>query len=196
MTWEDAWREGRTHWDAGDSPPVLKSLVANGSLPNGRAIVPGCGTGYDLLTLSQAVDRVVGVDLAPTAKHAFDGFVAEQGYDAERTQYLVEDFFSFQPEVPFDLFWDYTFLCALDPDRRRDWARRVDELLADNGELVTLIFPVVDEPMNPGGPPHPMSPDLVRGLLEPRWRATYLEPVAVSHPGRVGKEWLGRWRRS
>lgn len=195
MTWEDAWKEGRTRWDAGDSAPALKKLVESGSLPSGRALVPGCGTGYDLLTLSRAVDQVVGIDLAPTAKRAFDGFVEERGLDPARTQYLVEDFFAFAPEAPFDLFWDYTFLCAIDPDRRQDWARRVDELVAEGGELVTLIFPVVDEPMNPGGPPHPMSPDLVRDLLEPRWTPTHLEPVEVSHPGRQGKEWLGRWRR-
>lgn len=195
MSWEDAWREGRTGWDAGGSPPVLGQLVADGSLPSGRAIVPGCGAGYDLLTLSHAVERVVGVDLAPTAKRAFDANVQARGLDPSRTQYLVEDFFAFEPEAPFDLFWDYTFLCAIEPERRTDWARRVDELIAEDGELVTLIFPVVDRPLNPGGPPHPMSPDLVRSLLEPRWEATHLEPVEVSHPGREGKEWLGRWRR-
>lgn len=195
MSWEDAWREGRTRWDAGDSPPVLKRLVDEGALPRGRALVPGCGTGYDLLTLAPVMDEVVGVDLAPTAKRAFDDFLVDRKLDRDRVQYLVEDFFAFSPGSPFDVMWDYTFLCAIDPEWRGRWAERVDTLLAPDGELITLIFPVVDTPMNPGGPPHPMSPDLVRGLLEPRWEATHLEPVTTSHPARTGKEWLGRWRR-
>ncbi|MCZ7685418.1 MAG: TPMT family class I SAM-dependent methyltransferase [Sandaracinaceae bacterium] len=53
MSWEDAWREGRTGWDAGGSPPALIELGARGVLPAGRALVPGCGAGWDVLTLAE-----------------------------------------------------------------------------------------------------------------------------------------------
>lgn len=195
MTWEDAWREGRTGWDAGAAAPALRRLVAEGTLPAGRALVPGCGAGYDVFALA-ADDRVaVGLDLAPTAAKRFEALREERGLSANRAPLVIGDFFAFEAKAPFDLIYDYTFLCAIEPERREDWARRVDALLAPDGELVTLIFPIVDQPMNPGGPPHPMSPDLVRELLEPRFEATFLEPLTESHPGREGKEWLGRWRR-
>ena len=68
--------------------------------------------------------------------------------------------------------------------------------MAPGGELITLLFPVVDvPPRGEGNPPFPLTPDHARALLEPRWEATTLEPVGESHPGRQGKEWLGRWRR-
>jgi cyclopropane fatty-acyl-phospholipid synthase-like methyltransferase len=195
MSWEKAWREGRTGWDAGASPPVLEELVSTGQLPAGRALVPGCGAGYDVLTLATEERSAVGLDLAPTAAARFESLRAERGVPRSRARVVTEDFFAFEPDAPFDLVWDYTFLCALDPSVRATWAKKVERLLADDGELVTLIFPAVDEPPLGQGPPHPLKPEHVRELLEPRFAAVELRPVARTHPGREGKEWLGRWRR-
>ncbi|HHH30561.1 MAG TPA: methyltransferase domain-containing protein [Polyangiaceae bacterium] len=195
MTWEQAWQEGRTRWDAGDSPPALMDLVAQGEGRFDRAFVPGCGSGYDVFTLTRAARRVVGLDVAPTAARRFAELRDEMGVPSERATMVVDDFFTFEPEAPFDLIWDYTFLCAIEPERRKDWASRMDELSSDDAELWTLIFPVDPVPLNPGGPPYPMTPELVRSLLEPTFSAVSLEPVTRSHPGRDGKEWLGRWRK-
>ncbi len=196
MTWEQAWQQGRTRWDAGGSPPILKSLVSQQSESVSRAFVPGCGAGYDVFTLTRIARHVVGLDVAPTAAKRFDALRREEGVDEDRATLRVDDFFTFEPEAPFDLIWDYTFLCAIEPDRREDWARRMGELLTIEGELWTLVFPVDPVPMNPGGPPYPMTPELVTELLEPTFRSVVLEPVNESHPGREGKEWLGRWRRT
>jgi len=195
MTWEDAWREGRTGWDAGCASPTLRRLVAEGSVAPGRALVPGCGAGYDVFALA-ADDRVaVGLDLAPTAGERFAALREQQSLSADHAQIVIGDFFGYLPEARFDVIFDYTFLCAIEPDQRQAWAEKMDALLADGGELITLIFPVTDVPMRPGGPPYCMSPELVRELLEPRFAHHVLEPVTESNPGREGKEWLGRWRR-
>lgn len=194
MSWEIAWKEGRTPWDAGASPPVLVELVESGALPDGTALVPGAGSGYDVLTLAAPGRRVVGLDLSDVAIGRFERLRAEAGVPAQRAQMVRSDFFEYEPAGPLDLIWDYTFLCALEPSRRTEWARRMDELLAPDGELVTLVFPVREGDPDEG-PPYPMSPDLVRSLLEPTFEAAVLEPVLRSHPSREGKEWLGRWRR-
>lgn len=38
------WVEGRTLWDLGEATPIVVHLCETSSLPNGRALVPGCGT--------------------------------------------------------------------------------------------------------------------------------------------------------
>lgn len=195
MSWEKAWEEGRTPWDAGSSPPILEELVRRGDLPEGRALVPGAGSGYDVLTLAAEARRVVGLELSGIAIGRFDSLRERAGVPPEWARLVRRDFFEFEPDEPFDLVWDYTFLCAIDPSRRWEWVERMDALLAPDGELVTLIFPVREgDPES--GPPYPMSPGLVRDLLEPRFTAVHLEPVQNSHPARLGREWLGRWRRS
>ncbi len=193
MTWQAAWEEGRTPWDAGRSAPTLVELVAGGTLPAGRALVPGCGSGYDVLTLASAERSVLGIDLSPLAAARFEALRAERGVDGARARVEVADFFA-ADLGRFDLVWDCTFLCALPPDLRGAWAVRMNELLADDGELVTLIFPVTDGPAD-RGPPYPQHPDRVRALLGDGWTATTLERVERSNPGREGREWLGRWRR-
>lgn len=121
------------------------------------------------------------------------------------------------PKEGFDIIWDYTFLCAMPPEFREKWAKNMRRLIAPDGELVTLIYPLgVSSPRcfsradrgageYEGGPPYAMSRELVSSLLEPQalssklrkdddvvqgFESTYMEPVTggLSHPSREGKE--------
>ena len=75
------------------------------------------------------------------------------------------------------------------------WADSMQRLLAADGELVTLIFPVKEYD---GGPPYSMSPKLVRGLLEPKFSSKSIEEVPKEKlaRGTFAAEFLGRWRRT
>lgn len=53
---------GKPRWDTGISPPELFEFLEG--TPPGRALDLGCGTGTNLLTLTQAGWEVTGVDLA------------------------------------------------------------------------------------------------------------------------------------
>lgn len=194
MTWQLAWEEGRTPWDAGAASPALEALVAAGSLPDGLALVPGAGSGYDVLALASPRRAVIGLDLSPLAAERFEGLRDAAGVPADRARLVVGDFFEWSPPTPVDLVWDYTFLCALEPSRRGDWLRRTRELLSPTGELVLLLFPVQPIHGDPSRPPHPIPPDVVRALVEPVFDVVHLEPTTRSHPGREGNEWLGRFR--
>ena len=195
MTWQAAWEEGRTPWDAGKSAPVLRSLVEAGSLPQGRAFVPGAGSGYDVLTLAGPERSVVGLDLAPVAKARFDA-LAQTHPHREQVEFVVEDAFAYAPQTPFDLVWDYTFLCALPAELRPQWVAMMDRLLhPSRGELAALIFPVVPGADPADGPPYPMTPELVTELVAPFLQPVSIVPVETSNPGREGKEWLGRFKR-
>lgn len=198
MSWQEAWAEQRTPWDAGQSPPVLEELVAEDTLPDGRALVPGCGSGYDVLTLASTTRSVMGLDLADGARERFESLRAQHGIPPTQASVRTGDFFELSPAEPFDLVWDYTFLCAIEPEMRRAWVEKMHEVLSADGELVTLIFPVrsIDElpPEDADGPPYPMHPELVQELVEPRFERIELREVTNSNEGREGMEWLGRWR--
>lgn len=194
--WTQAWDAGRTPWDTGRAVPALVELVAGGTLPEGRALVPGAGSGYDVLALAGEAREVIGLDLAEGAKRRFDGLRDAAGVSPRRAKMVVANFFEYQPDRPFDMIWDHTFLCALEPEMRADWARRIDELLASGGELVTLIFPGVDKDPT-DGPPYPMSPELLKSLLEPRFEAYFLQETPNTHPNFVdARAWVACWRRA
>ncbi len=195
MTWENAWREGRTGWDAGGSPPALLELVQAGELPGGRALVPGCGAGHDVLTLASGDRTVVGLDVAPTAAARFAELRRERGVPESQARIVTADFFEFEPDARFNLVWDYTFFCAIDPSQRPAWGRHMAELVAPGGLLVTLVFPVVPGAPPDRGPPYAIHPEDVRAALGDAFDSVAVEPVSESHPGREGKEILARWRR-
>ncbi|KAJ0258975.1 hypothetical protein HA466_0076800 [Hirschfeldia incana] len=51
----------------GEATPIVVHLCETGSLPNGRALVPGCGTGYDVVVMANADRHVVGLELSKTS---------------------------------------------------------------------------------------------------------------------------------
>lgn len=200
MSWETAWEGREIPWDAGAAAPELVRLVDEGRLPAGRALVPGCGSGYDVLVLASEERTAIGIDLAPGAEQRFRELRRDRGVSPERARFETVDFFEYEPAERFDLIWDYTFLCAIEPKRREDWAKRTFELLGPGGTLATLLFPVVRPGTPPvaadgSGPPYRLTPDLAAALLGETFERVELRPARESHPDREGKEWVGIWRK-
>lgn len=159
------------------------------------AVAELCRHGFD----------AVGLDIAPTAVTAANEYLnsgEEDGIQGRPWKVVAEDFFKHEGE--YNLIYDCTFLCALPPDLRGDWASKCASLLSANkgqAELVTLIFPVHDTPYE-GGPPYSMSPQLVTSLLEPAgFEAISMEEVPASELARAknlggAKEFIARWRKA
>ena len=192
VDWREAWKTKVTPWDAGASPPALQSLLGRGAVPGGRVLVPGCGTGYDLATLARVDREVVGIDLSEDARAAF--WAAHPNLPSS-VNYEVGDFFSYVPADGFDFVWDYTFFCALDPDRRGSWAETMARLVKPMGILATLLFPFEDPISETQGPPWPINSELVREHVQSAFVELEATEVEHRHSGREGKERLVLWRR-
>ncbi|KAG2728292.1 hypothetical protein I3760_01G198600 [Carya illinoinensis] len=65
--WQDSWEQGVTPWDLGRPTPVILHLHQTGALPKGRALVPGCGSGYDVVAIACPERHVVGLDISNRA---------------------------------------------------------------------------------------------------------------------------------
>lgn len=194
--WEQRWQDGNTPWDA-DAPSPTVIAVAP-SLPMGQALVPGCGSGNDVFALVAPDRHVTGLDLAPSSSHAFVARRDSVGVSAASATLAIGDFFGDEWRAdaePFDLVWDYTFLCALDPSQRPAWAKRMAELIRPEGVLATLLFPVMEAPPEYEGPPWPLDPDAIVATLDGKFRLVSLESVSQSLEGREGKEWLALFER-
>ncbi|MFO0660220.1 MAG: hypothetical protein U0165_10365 [Polyangiaceae bacterium] len=196
--WEAKYLAGTTQWDHGCAAPplveLLNTLPAN-ELPEGPALVPGCGAGYDVVAIAHTGRRALGLDIAPSALARFEAYRASISLSTNLASIELGDFFTHAPAQPYALIWDYTFLCAITPAQRAQWAAKMSELVAPRGQLVTLIYPAVSAEERPDGmgPPFRLNVEDVRSLLEPRWEALEIKPV-VGHENRKGKEWLARWR--
>jgi SAM-dependent methyltransferase len=197
QAWETLWKEGVTPWDAGEAaPPLLHLLKTTNLVPNdARVLVPGCGSGYDVIAFATNSNRrVIGLEISETAAQVARKKLEESGIDKARADIRVGNFFTIEMD-PFDVIYDYTFLCALPEELRGQWASGMSRLLKPSGSIITLIFPIGQFQ---GGPPYAMSIPLVKELLggvgfEEVWRDN---GDLKSVPARQGRERLLVWRRS
>jgi methyl halide transferase len=217
--WAAAWVAGINPGDKFDAHfplPALSQMVAEGSVPTGRALVPGCGRGYDVVLLASPERVAVGLDIsevAIAAAEAMYGALPEDEKKPPRASvvFQAQSFFDLpeDAESRFDFVYDYTFFCALDPSIRPLWAEKMAAIVTPGGELCTVIFPIGERE---GGPPFQVSMEDYKAVLEPLgFEAFQLELLApeLCHPGRDGGAMgsmmtksgvapasaIGRWRK-
>ncbi|KAI2857729.1 hypothetical protein CBS115988_3599 [Aspergillus niger] len=182
--WSALWDSNESVlWDRGSPSIALVDVVEQQQdvffpyTRDGRrkkALVPGCGRGYDPVMLALHGFDVYGLDISATGvseatKYATSEMQSPQEYnfsagavttsDVGSVKFIAGDFFSSEWESQalqdgdkFDLIYDYTFLCALHPDLRRKWAERMSQLLHPGGLLVCLEFPMYKDTSLPGPP--------------------------------------------
>ncbi|KAF2128535.1 thiol methyltransferas-like protein [Dothidotthia symphoricarpi CBS 119687] len=180
--WTSLWESNESNlWDRGQPSPAfvdfLDTHAYGKSLVNGghqlKALVPGCGRGHDVAMLALHGFESYGLEVSPTAVETANEHVKFQlakpaphnfGETVNRptpanARVILGDFFQqdWKGELGadfggFDLIYDYTFLCALLPEMRKDWVRRMADLLSPTGVLVCLEFPMW-KPLKAQGPP-------------------------------------------
>ena len=170
VDWEQRWVDGNTPWDFGAAHPFL--VHKSSSFPlTGGALVPGCGSGYDVLALARggAERTVIGLDLSEVAIKRAVALRDGWGVSAERARFVAADFFEYDGDGGrFELVYDYTFFCALPPAWRERWAAKMAQLVSPGGRLFTLMFPVYGSgDGSEGGPPFSVSPEAYATVLEP-----------------------------
>ncbi|KAK2641608.1 hypothetical protein Ddye_023371 [Dipteronia dyeriana] len=190
--WEKCWELGLTPWDLGQATPIIVHLHQSGALPNGRALVPGCGTGYDVVAMASPERHIVGLEISDIAIKKAKEFSSSIP-NANYVTFLKADFFTWRPTELFDLIFDYTFFCAIEPDMRLAWAQKIRDILKPNGELITLMFPISD---HIGGPPYKVSVSDYKEVLHPMgFQAISIVDNELAVGPRRGREKLGRWKR-
>lgn len=198
--WDELWAKDFKPWDRAQPNPALVETVEkkvdlfssplqekDGRQMRKKALVPGCGGGYDALLFASLGFDAYGLDTSTTAVKAAEKVAADQKNRDEQypvknahagrgeVKFLVTDFFkgewlsqthpdSSAGDRTFDVIYDHTFLCALDPSLRPRWAKRMSELLAPQGKLICAEYPL-GKPPKSGGPPHGLQRELYDQLF-------------------------------
>ena len=94
----------------------------------------------------------------------------------------------------------HSFLCAIPPDLRGDWAKQMKALSSPSARLITLMYPLPaspDAPPEVGGPPFELKESDYHNLLDEDWELIWIKRLdkAQRHTGAPGGEGLGVWKR-
>lgn len=174
--WEQRYCQQQTGWDRGDASPALEHWLAEGALPCGNTLVPGCGRGHEVLRFAKAGHAVTAVDVAPSALAALEARLSA----AQLTATLIQaDLLGWSPAQPFDLIYEQTCLCALDPRHWPAYTDRLAQWLKPGGVLAALFM----QTDKTDGPPFHCALDRMRQLFDPqRWRWPQDPLPTVPHP--------------
>ncbi|KAM3072790.1 hypothetical protein ACMFMF_007121 [Clarireedia jacksonii] len=130
--WDELWKDNFTPWDNGLPNPALIDILNeredlsckkdDGSRK--KALVAGCGKGYDVLLLSAMGYDAYGLEISETALQGCKDFAkkndgkgtyaTKEGVEKGNITWLSGDFFKdeflkeVEGEKKFDLFYDYT----------------------------------------------------------------------------------------
>ncbi|KAJ3564741.1 hypothetical protein NP233_g8091 [Leucocoprinus birnbaumii] len=198
-SWDITWKAGVTPWDAGEIQPPLREAIENNTdgiawPTDGSALVPGCGSGYDVVYLASTLGlKVIGLDTSQTAVDKATASVASNPLPRGEAHFMLTDFFKYQPHEPFKLIYDYTFFVAIPPSRRNEWGQKMAELIAPGGYLITLVFPI--DPETDLGPPFYVRPDHYNEPLSAAFEKVVDRDPTTSSASHVGRERLMIWKR-
>jgi SAM-dependent methyltransferase len=190
--WLEHWETGIApgdKWDCKRTEPTFQRAIDAGAFASlvdlaageertPRAMVPGCGRGYAVISLARAGFATLGLDLSTKALDEVRTLAQQVEEPEAQSRVLLQagDFFALTPESvggQQDLVYDCTFLCAIPPAMRLQWAAQMAALIRPGGVLVLTVFPV--KPDSPqtleddtgAGPPFGLSSALVSVLLSP-----------------------------
>lgn len=191
--WDARYRSGDTPWDLSGPTPEFQLLTTESWFPRkGRALVPGGGRGHDAILLAKSGLAVDLIDFSPIA-------LQEALKEASQNKVVIHaycrDFFTLPEsgyhQQAYDLFLEYTFFCAIDPQQRKAYVEAAATLLKPGAYFIGLFFPLTSEKE---GPPFVVSREEIETLFSPFFHLQISEPKSSVKP-RADRELLGIFRR-
>ena len=186
--WEARYQSHDMPWEKGEpSSGLVDFLDGHPQLERGTVLVPGCGSGHDARAWAAAGFDVTGYDIAPSAIALSREKTAAAGLKAE---FILGDFLAETPARPFDWLFEHTLFCAIEPQRRKDYARAALRWLKPGGQYLAVNYLIPDK----DGPPYGTTRAELMGWFSPGFELLE-EWVPRYYPNRTGLELMLWWRK-
>jgi SAM-dependent methyltransferase len=177
--WNNRYIEQQTAWDVGEVSTPLKNYIDQLGSKHLRILIPGCGNAYEAAyMLEQGFTNITCIDISPVLCAALENRFSNQGL-----KIICSDFFTHHGR--YDMILEQTFFCALPLSMRLSYASHMNELLAQSGKLVGVMFNCEFEN---DGPPFGGSAAEYKTFFEPYFTFKHFAPCYNSIAKRDGNE--------
>ena len=179
-SWNTRYLKNETGWDIGAVSLPIKTYFDRLGDKSLKILIPGSGNAYEAEYLfNNGFKDVFLLDWAISPLHRFHHRVKQFPVD----QLVHQDFFKHKGK--YDLIIEQTFFCAIDPKLRPEYARKVFDLLNDEGRLVGVLF---DDKLNNDHPPFGGTPAEYKSHFEKLFTFKVFERCHNSIKPRQGTE--------
>jgi len=178
--WESNYLTNQIGWDIGYASPPIANYIDQLKNKELSILIPGAGNAYEAEYLfHNGFTNVTVLDIADqpleNLKKRIPSFPKE---------YLIQEDF-FKHNQTYDLIIEQTFYCALSPELRSDYAKKIYESLNKGGKLTGLLF---DFPLTEKGPPFGGSLEEYNNTFSRQFHIKVLETSYNSIKPRLGRE--------
>jgi len=178
--WESRYQDQTTGWDLGEIATPIKEYIDQLDNKDIRILIPGAGNSYEAeYFFNNGFKNIYVIDIATTPLNN----IKERIPKFPQSQLIAGNFFNL--EMTFDLIIEQTFFCALDPDFRPTYAKKMNDLLKEKGKLVGLMF---DAPLYTEHPPFGGTQDEYLNYFDPYFVINVMELATNSVSSRLGRE--------
>ena len=187
--WQERYIEDNIPWDTKTTTPELVNSIDH-SIPKKIAIL-GCGYSKDSIFLSNKGHKVYAIDFAKKPIDYLNSIIIKS--DLKTLFPIQEDIFNLKSQYTefFDIVIEYTCFCAIDPQKRPQYAQVVKNILNENGQFIALFFPIKKKSKNLNdGPPFYVNLDKTLSLFENNFNFVKINDNPKSIKPRKGFEAL------
>ena len=178
--WEERYLNSLTGWDIGYPSTPIMAYIDQLEDKAVKILIPGAGNSYEAEYLWG--NNFKNTFVLDVAKPPLDN-LKKRVSSFPNSQLLHQDFFELNDT--FDLIIEQTFFCALHPSTRKDYVKKMHNLLKPKGKIVGLFF---DFKLTADGPPFGGSLSEYQTLFNDKFEIKVLEPSINSIKQRQGKE--------
>ncbi len=178
--WSKKYKAGKTGWDLGEVSPPIKNYFNQVEDKEIKILIPGAGNSYEAEYLfAKGFSNITIADIAKVPllniKDRLPNFPSHK--------LVHSNFFDLQDS--FDIIVEQTFFCALAPDLRMQYVKKMHALLKPKGKLIGLLF---NRALNLDHPPFGGSKEEYKNLFERYFTFKTLENCINSIESRAGME--------
>ena len=133
--WDKKYQSHQTGWDIGSISEPLKCYIDQIKNKDIQILIPGCGNAHEAkYLLDKGFTNITIIDISETLIH----ILKEVFRDRNQINIIHGDFFEHQDN--YDLIFEQTFFCAINPNLRISYVKKMHQLLKKNGKLVGVLF--------------------------------------------------------
>ncbi|MBU1680068.1 MAG: methyltransferase domain-containing protein [Bacteroidetes bacterium] len=184
--WDVRYQENSDHWNLKTPNPVFSQLLDKyDAKHNSQLLVAGSGKGYDAMQASKKGFCVTAIDFSDEAISTSTALAEQENV---KIDFINMDLFELSnTDLKFDLVYEYTTFCAVDPRRIEELLKNFNAVLNPGGRFISVLFPIDGRI---GGPPFSIDYLEFHKLASQFWKLEYFSKDINSVKPRKEKEYL------
>ena len=185
--WDKKYILNESSWDIGYPTPIFVNWFNNNNNNNKKKkiLIPGCGKGHDAFFLANKGHDVYALDFSIEAVKIMERRAKLENISINILNQSIFDMENYYGK--FDIILEYTFFCAINPEKRLKYIETAYNLLVNNGLFLGILLPI-KKALNEGGPPFGVDVFEAIKMFEKYFELIKCSYSELSIPPRAGNE--------